>query len=134
VAAAKWIFYPTANPDRWTEAIDPLWILPEDQEKGNSGLGVEDKEYVTWVLSQTNKRRREDVTGPGALLDLCFTAPQYQGKGAGRLLVEWGTKRADEMGVPVGDGRRWVISWRGGCGAAAGKGLAKGSFSATWDE
>jgi GNAT superfamily N-acetyltransferase len=108
VAAAKWIFYPSANPERWTEAIDPIWILPEDQGKGNCGLGVEDKEYVAWVLSQIHRRRRERLTGPGALLDLCFTAPQYQGKGAGRLLVEWGTRRADEMGVKVGDG---LVVW-----------------------
>jgi GNAT superfamily N-acetyltransferase len=35
------------------------------------------------------------------VLDLCFTAPSYQGKGAGGQLVQWGVDRADEMGLPT---------------------------------
>ena len=33
------------------------------------------------------------------VLDSCFVAPAHQRRGAGKLLVEWGTKKADELGV-----------------------------------
>lgn len=36
---------------------------------------------------------------PRAVLELCFVHPSHRRRGAGRLLVEWGTKKADELGV-----------------------------------
>jgi GNAT superfamily N-acetyltransferase len=65
----------------------------------NAGKGVDDKAYVVWVMEQVFGRRRERVTGPCALLDLCFCTPVHNRRGAGKKLVEWGTKRADELGL-----------------------------------
>jgi len=39
------------------------------------------------------------MQGPGVLLDLLFTHPDGQGKGAGKMMVNWGCERADELGV-----------------------------------
>jgi hypothetical protein len=35
----------------------------------------------------------------GVVLDICYTSPKHHRRGAGKLLVEWGAKKADEMGV-----------------------------------
>lgn len=32
---------------------------------------------------------------------MCFVHPDHRRRGAGHLLVEWGTKKADEMGVEM---------------------------------
>jgi ribosomal protein S18 acetylase RimI-like enzyme len=34
-------------------------------------------------------------------LHMLHTDPAFQRKGAGKLLVEWGTKKADELGLPI---------------------------------
>ncbi|KAL8923918.1 MAG: hypothetical protein Q9208_004355 [Pyrenodesmia sp. 3 TL-2023] len=34
-----------------------------------------------------------------AVLEICYVHPEYRRRGAGSLMVEWGTKKADEMGV-----------------------------------
>ena len=65
----------------------------------NAGKGVDDKKYVEWVMEEFFGRRRERVTGPCALLDICFTTPEHHRRGAGKMLVQWGTGRADELGL-----------------------------------
>jgi GNAT superfamily N-acetyltransferase len=94
VAAAKWIFHDDSDEARWEQQIEPVWI--EAQARGNAGPGVEDYEYVKWALEEMNWRRRERFRGPGAMLDLLFVAPAHHRRGAGKLLVQWGTKQADE--------------------------------------
>lgn len=34
-------------------------------------------------------------------LHMLHTDPNFQGRGAGKMLVEWGTKKADELGLPA---------------------------------
>ena len=96
MAGAKWIFYPKANEKRWDEKIKPTWILEEDKGRGNAGKGVEDPEYVAWVMEEINQRRRQWTRGPAAILDLLFVAPSHHRRGAGKLLVRWGIAKADE--------------------------------------
>jgi len=33
------------------------------------------------------------------VLDICCTAPKHHRRGAGKMLVEWGTRKADELGI-----------------------------------
>jgi hypothetical protein len=40
-----------------------VWILEEEKGNGNVGVGVEDREYVVWVMGQLWDRRRERARG-----------------------------------------------------------------------
>jgi len=100
VAAAKWIVWPptpsTPQEKRWPDKVEVAWILPE--ERGlTSGAGSDDVEYVSWIMERFFDRRREHVQGPAVLLDMCFCAPTHHRRGAGKQLVEWGCKKADEV-------------------------------------
>jgi GNAT superfamily N-acetyltransferase len=118
VAGAKWVFWPEAakeGEERWPEQVDGSLVSEKrrdgEREAGvqvevdgvegvqNAGKGVDDREYVSWVTEKVVGRRRERIQGPAALLDICYTHPESQGKGAGALLVQWGAKKADELGV-----------------------------------
>lgn len=39
------------------------------------------------------------LANPFIVLNMCFVHPDHRRRGVGSLLVEWGTKKADEMGV-----------------------------------
>jgi len=34
------------------------------------------------------------------VLNFCFTHPKHRRRGVGRLLMEWGIEKADELGLP----------------------------------
>ncbi|RDW72910.1 hypothetical protein BP6252_06817 [Coleophoma cylindrospora] len=105
IAAAKWLIWsptePTASEPRWQERVSASWV--QDAETGCDnvprGVGVNDQPYVEWVMHEFYQRRRDHMQGPCALLDLCFTDPAWHRRGAGKLLVQWGTERADALGV-----------------------------------
>lgn len=117
IAAAKWIFFPTAAGEseeekqeggkRWSDAgfkisyLEPA--IPEGGAEGVKGLvgmtGADDEAYINLVLNEVVRRRRERIQGPGALLDICFCDPAHHRRGAGKMLVQYGTRWADERGV-----------------------------------
>ncbi len=111
IAGAKWIFYPEAakkGDHRWPESFGVDAVKEMRMEDGvvasgeaakNAGKGVHDLEYVSFVMGELMGRRRERVQGPAVLLDMCYTHPRWQGKGAGKMLVKWGTEKADELGL-----------------------------------
>ena len=109
VAGARWIVHPKPASEtdsekgkRWPDKVDVTWIedgLIERIPSGNAGKGVDDKLYVEWVMDQLFGRRREGVQGPAVLLDICYTSPTHHRLGAGKQLVQWGTAKADELGV-----------------------------------
>ncbi|USP79035.1 glycoside hydrolase family 92 protein [Curvularia clavata] len=47
--------------------------------------------------------RKEAIMGkkPHVYLSLLHTDPEFQGRGAGSLLLDWGKKKADELGLPI---------------------------------
>lgn len=113
VAGAKWVLYPKTAEEgdkRWPEAfgVDAVKEMRREEEEGkrggggeagNAGRGADDLEYVAWVMGEIMGRRRERIQGPGLLLDICYTHKEWQGKGAGKLLVKWGKDKADELGL-----------------------------------
>lgn len=111
IAGAKWIFFPEAakkGDTRWPEsfgvdAVKEMRMGDEGVASGeaakNAGKGVDDLEYVSFVMGEFMGRRRERVQDPAVLLDMCYTHPGWQGKGAGKMLVKWGTEKADELGL-----------------------------------
>jgi GNAT superfamily N-acetyltransferase len=40
------------------------------------------------------------VSSRCTVLNFCFTHPKHRRRGVGRLLMEWGIKKADELGLP----------------------------------
>jgi GNAT superfamily N-acetyltransferase len=113
VAGAKWVFWPEAAKEeekRWPDTVEVNWVkekAPDGEIEvidgvelpPNAGKGVDDREYVSWVMEEFFGRRRERIQSAAALLDVCYCHPGWQGRGAGKLLVRWGTQRADELGV-----------------------------------
>ena len=85
-----------ADEKRWGDKVEPTWILEEDKGKGNAGVGVEDRDYVAWVIEEVYQRRRKWTRGRVAIIDLLFVAPTHHRKGVGRRLVHWGLAKADE--------------------------------------
>ncbi|KAF1850857.1 acyl-CoA N-acyltransferase [Cucurbitaria berberidis CBS 394.84] len=48
-------------------------------------------------------KRKKEIMGdkPHLYLHMLHTDPEFQGRGAGGMLVDWGSKKADELGLPV---------------------------------
>jgi GNAT superfamily N-acetyltransferase len=102
IAAAKWIIWPAGESPTWPEKIDVNWI-PDTKIENTGNVApngaADDKAYVSYVLENFFDRRRKRITGSAAILDVCFTDPEYHRRGAGKMLVNWGTAKADELGI-----------------------------------
>ncbi|RDW56654.1 hypothetical protein BP6252_14067 [Coleophoma cylindrospora] len=92
ISAAKWCIYETAlTREQMDEKITCDWHENEDTNKWSSHI-------INWIhdhrLSKTKGARC-------CVLDILSTHPEHQRRGAGSLLVKWGTDIADAMGVPA---------------------------------
>ncbi|KAI0449464.1 hypothetical protein F5B21DRAFT_494207, partial [Xylaria acuta] len=98
----------------WTHMKDPP---PAELEKAENVEEVwpngEDREFMTRLWRDYVKPRTQEVNDSGGrgvnVLELLAVHPDHQRLGAGRALVEWGTRAADELaikavveGTPVG--------------------------------
>jgi len=96
VDAATGEFYAFAEwhmqPERTLEQLDSVGIeLPED---ANVDLG-------TRLIRRGIGKRHEIMGGkPYAYLAVLVTSPEHRKKGAGSMLIGWGTKVADEQQIP----------------------------------
>ena len=91
VAFAKWhIFTSTSAIEIRQDSADRTW--PPDCNK----------DCVTefWAKIQAVRNEWGPKLGPHMMLDILATDPAYMRKGAGKLLVKYGTELADEMGLP----------------------------------
>ncbi|KAI9756787.1 MAG: hypothetical protein M4579_003704 [Chaenotheca gracillima] len=92
VGAAKWLVVPTydaaAEAKKPHEPMKADWLQDED-----------DRAFAEYIMDQIHTKRGRRITGPHCLLDILFTDPKHHRRGAGTKLVQWGTSRADEMGV-----------------------------------
>ncbi|KAL9018593.1 MAG: hypothetical protein Q9185_004109 [Variospora sp. 1 TL-2023] len=57
------------------------------------------REMADHVMGQYMKARGERMVRACLLLEILFVHPSHRRRGAGSLLVEWGVRKADEMGV-----------------------------------
>ncbi|KUJ14247.1 uncharacterized protein LY89DRAFT_708670 [Mollisia scopiformis] len=88
IAQAKWNIYKNTIP-------------PELDLDGDFWENDEEKEYAQLLCREYLIPRRRAIKASGGnllSLDLLTVDPQYQRRGAGRLLVKWGTALADELG------------------------------------
>jgi GNAT superfamily N-acetyltransferase len=89
-AGANWVIYdeekPYDKPER--REVGAPWI-PE-----NEGRSVVEKALRGWY-----EIRFARMNKPHVLLNIAFTHPKHRRRGAGRLFMEWGVKKADELRV-----------------------------------
>ncbi|PVH83010.1 hypothetical protein DL98DRAFT_570213 [Cadophora sp. DSE1049] len=113
VAAVKWIFFDEekeGDEERWPKEgeVKVDWVTPNPPHPNAPKIeyevaGADDAPYISYILETFYTNKRRYMTGPCAVLDICFTHPLYQKLGAGKLLVEWGVAEADRRGV-----KAWV--------------------------
>ncbi|KAH7087866.1 acyl-CoA N-acyltransferase [Paraphoma chrysanthemicola] len=90
VSFAKWHVY--ATPENAAAAERPARSL---------GQGV-NREACEEFFGGLARKKRELVGGkPHLFLHMLHTDPAFQRRGAGKLLLDWGTKKADELGLPI---------------------------------
>ncbi|KAK4902318.1 hypothetical protein LTR27_001222 [Elasticomyces elasticus] len=92
MAYAKWEIYPDRRPDldKLGEPMDP-----DDASVDDFGLLRQAAhDYFCRRNGEMGKR-------PHMLLALLVTSSQYRRQGAGSLLVQWGTVKSDETGLPA---------------------------------
>ncbi|MCJ1284485.1 hypothetical protein MMC26_003817 [Xylographa opegraphella] len=86
--AALWHIYETDPFTGAQEPLDAVWWPEGDQRK-----------LVNMLFEQFYGPRRTIMRRPCLLLENCFVRPGYRRRGVGNMLVQWGTKKADEMHV-----------------------------------
>ncbi|EDU40086.1 GNAT family acetyltransferase [Pyrenophora tritici-repentis] len=89
VAFTKYVI--VQNPDDVATPTDPPHIGP--------GRNVE----ATLMYAGGLAEKKREILGnrPHMYLHLLHTDPDHQGRGAGSLLLDWGIKRSDELGLPI---------------------------------
>ena len=106
VGAARWIIY-TSNPFKGPLVVDCPW-WPEGERR----------EFANICMRQFRSPRFEKMQRPHVcrcpsyphwqqvilsvdtsllVLNICYTDPEYRRHGIGRLLMDWGVKRADQL-------------------------------------
>ena len=88
---AKWNIYDNHIPD----------FDKPDGDQGDYWDNTDDKEFSEALSKEFFKDRNAAITRTGGnlvSLDILAVDPNYQRKGVGSLLVQWGTEKADVMG------------------------------------
>jgi GNAT superfamily N-acetyltransferase len=93
IGMAKWNFY-----------VDTVRDLPKEasEDGGEYWSNETDKAFAKELLQDFLKLRQGAIDRTGgnlANLDILAIHPAYQRRGAGARLVEWGTKKADDLGI-----------------------------------
>lgn len=92
VGCSSWRFY---TSERTPEQLEADFVVPP-------GIPEENAE-VRKLLEDNFRTSRRDIMGtrPYVLLGTLTTHPDYQRKGAGIMMLEWGLKEADRLGLPA---------------------------------
>ncbi|KIW31870.1 uncharacterized protein PV07_03459 [Cladophialophora immunda] len=103
VCTSNWKIFPTyVTPKEQQEA-------PENNESQTNGktepafsyLETEqEKADAAFLLEDFLTRRRRECTEGHVLCFILFTDPDYQGKGCGRMMMQWGNDVADALMLP----------------------------------
>ncbi|KAI1919548.1 hypothetical protein LOZ12_000415 [Ophidiomyces ophidiicola] len=85
--AARWLIF-EHDPFEKPEIVADWW--PE------ATIG---REFATRVLLQLEEPRKQRARRPHLYLHIAFTLPEYRGHGVARMFIQWGTQKADAMGL-----------------------------------
>ncbi|KAL8726985.1 MAG: hypothetical protein Q9166_006348 [cf. Caloplaca sp. 2 TL-2023] len=119
-----WVGDPTATWVKVTDSDDPdagdggviggaLWHVyekapfgPDAEKKAHEGETCywwpeegRQRELADHMMNQFTYPRTQRMHRPSLLLEICYVHPEHRRRGAGNLLVGWGTKKADELGL-----------------------------------
>ncbi|KAJ8105806.1 hypothetical protein OPT61_g9958 [Boeremia exigua] len=89
IASAKWHVYKTAEDTQ----------VPT--KKLEFGPGTNSEACTLFFGGMMQKKKKIMGTRPYLYLHMLHTDPEYQGRGAGGALLEWGKDKADELGLPI---------------------------------
>ncbi|KAF2868459.1 acyl-CoA N-acyltransferase [Massariosphaeria phaeospora] len=89
LAFSKWHFYET--PEAAAAAERPV----------NVGAGT--NKAACEAFFDGMAKRKKEIMGdrPHIYLHMLHTDPKFQGRGAGGILLNWGTQEADKIGLPI---------------------------------
>ncbi|MCJ1392772.1 hypothetical protein MMC18_005643 [Xylographa bjoerkii] len=85
--AACWHLY-KSNPYAEPSEDECTWFPPGP-----------DREMANDLMEQFMTPRMTYMGKPHMFLEICFVHPDFRRRGAGRLLMDWGIAKVDEMGV-----------------------------------
>ncbi|KAF1947123.1 acyl-CoA N-acyltransferase [Clathrospora elynae] len=88
-AFAKWNFFET--PDAAAASVKPP----------NIGAGMNKEACILYLGGLAERKKELMGDKPHIYLHMLITDPDFQGRGAGGILLNWGTKKADELGLPM---------------------------------
>lgn len=96
VAGANWQVYAS-------------WVPPEKELDGNGQLPIKEFDHLPieqeakdsqTIVSEYMALRHKETAEPHLLLYMLFVDPEYQGKGLGTMVTQWGNDVADAMMLP----------------------------------
>ncbi|KUJ24598.1 uncharacterized protein LY89DRAFT_776679 [Mollisia scopiformis] len=90
IAGTQWNIFEQNPYAKEAEPMAPYW-LPEGAFK----------DVASQVLYQFLSNRTAKMKEPHILNNFCFVHPKHRRRGAGRLMMQWGADKADELGLPA---------------------------------
>lgn len=87
VGAARWVIW---NQDKAYSQKPVDWVPPYDKAE---------QRYVEWAMRDYMDIRIKRIRGPHAILELLYVSSSARRGGVGKALTEFGTRRADELGL-----------------------------------
>ncbi|KAJ5290999.1 hypothetical protein N7478_000250 [Penicillium angulare] len=101
LAGAEWIFHVELETTTTSQSMEEdIESLASRHPEGGARIFAE---QAFTILKTAEAEARAQFPGTKGYMSLgsLFTAPQYRRKGLGNLLMEWGVKKADEMGLDI---------------------------------
>ncbi|TRX98937.1 hypothetical protein FHL15_000279 [Xylaria flabelliformis] len=93
IAAAQWLVRTEGlNPYADGQAPDEIITWWSEGERRRFA----ERMYAQWGDHRPVKMRK-----PHLFLNACFVHPDHRGRGAGRMLVQWGVDKADSLGIEM---------------------------------
>ena len=103
VCASNWKIYPTYVTPAEEKAIDEKDKTDGVTEKPGAHLTYleteQEREDALSIVEDVMGRRMREHTEPHVLCYMLFTDPEYQKKGCGRAMMQWGNNVADSLMV-----------------------------------
>ncbi|KAF2140423.1 uncharacterized protein K452DRAFT_299766 [Aplosporella prunicola CBS 121167] len=89
VGASQWVVHDHNPFEKPQEPMNAYWWPEGDGRK-----------YASLYLNRMLELRPRIMSRPNTLIEIMFVHPDYRRRGVGSLLMEWGVRMTDELGLP----------------------------------